>query len=317
MQLFRSLEELKLARPNLQSACALGMFDGVHVGHQMVCERAIRQEKLQNLRSLVFSFANHPQSVLSQTPTRLLSTLEERLQLFTNMGFDIAVVLDFDEAFKNRTAKSFVKDILIDAFGAKFISVGYDYCFGKNREGDGSYLKRASDEFGFNLEIIDPVRVNDQIVSSTVIRKLLKHGNIEEANQYLGRPYPLKGTVIKGHQRGQQIGFPTANLALADDRVIPATGTYGGLAIYKDVTYKAVCNIGLSPTFGDISQKRVEVHLMGYSGPDFYNEGLEFQFAEKIRDEQKFESIEELIKQIKRDCELIESHELEALGYQY
>lgn len=317
MQVFRSLEALKQTCPNLQSACALGMFDGVHVGHQMVCQKAIRQAKIKGLSSLVFSFANHPQSLLSQTPTDLLSTLEERLELFKTLGFDIAVILDFNDAFKQITATHFVQDILVDAFKAHFISAGYDYCFGQHREGDGSYLKQASQQYGFSVEIIDPVRVNEQIVSSTVIRKLLKHGQVEEANQYLGRLYSLKGEVIQGHQRGQSIGFPTANIDVADERVVPATGTYGGLAILKGVTYRAVCNIGLSPTFGDILKKRVEVHLIGYNGKNFYGSTLEFQVSEKIRDEQKFNSVDELIAQIEKDCEFISAHELSELGYRY
>lgn len=305
MQIHRSLNAIFLP----QSACALGMFDGVHVGHIMVLENALREARLLNVPSVVVSFANHPQFLISQTPTQLLSTLDERLKTFERMGFDHALILDFDEWLKNLSAESFIRLILLKHLGAQSVTVGYDHRFGKNRAGDGDMLKRFGQECGFDVQIIDPVRTDaqlpeggGQIVSSTLIRKLLAYGEVELANSLLGHPYHLTGLVEGGLQRGRALGFPTANLTIEAHRLIPANGTYCGSAILQGQEYPAVCNIGLSPTFGDQARKRVEVHLLNYTGPDFYGENLTLRFTHKLRDEQKFPNIQALISQIQTDC---------------
>jgi len=176
-------------------------------------------------------------------------------------------------------------------------------------------LKRFGQEAGFDVQIIDPVRTEaqlpeggGQIVSSTLIRKLLAYGEIELANHLLGRPYHLTGTVTGGLQRGRELGFPTANLSEEAHRLIPANGTYCGSALLKGVEYPAVCNIGISPTFGDQIRKRIEVHLLDYSGPDFYDESLILRFTHKLRDERKFPDIQALISQIQSDCALTRQH---------
>ncbi len=304
MKIHRRLDDTHLAR----TSCAIGMFDGVHVGHRMVLENALREARLKNLTSVVFSFARHPQFLLSKTPTDQLSTLEERLSIFEDMGFDAALILDFDEKLKSMSALDFVKTILLRHLDVENVSVGYDHCFGAGRQGDGEFLSRCGREFGFNVQIIDPVRVQDQIVSSTLIRKLLKFGNLKQANMLLGRPYSLTGTVVKGVQRGRQLGFPTANLEIKPFRVIPAAGTYGGMAQIGGISYRAVCNIGLSPTFGDQTARRIEVHLLDYAGENFYGERLAMAFYRKLRDERKFSSVSDLIAQIRRDCDEV-AHE--------
>jgi riboflavin kinase/FMN adenylyltransferase len=290
------------------------MFDGVHVGHQMVLENALKESRLFNVQSVVFSFADHPQFLISKTPTQLLSTLEERLEQFERLGFDHALILDFDESLKNLSALDFVQEILINTLGIKSVTVGYDHRFGAGRKGDGAFLTQCGDQFGFDAQIIDPVRVGDQIVSSTVIRKLINYGDVAQATQLLGRPYFISGVVEQGVQRGRTLGFPTANLTLDSHRLIPATGTYGGEAILDGKKYPAVCNIGLSPTFGDQLQRRVEVHLLGYPGNPFYGDKLTFCFHRKLRDERKFSSVEALVSQIQKDCSEVESEWNQAVG---
>ncbi len=305
MQIHRSIDAIQLP----QSACALGMFDGVHVGHVMVLENALREARLLQIPSVVVSFANHPQFLISQTPTQLLSTLEERLSTFAKMGFDHALILDFDEWLKNLSAESFIELILMQHLGTRSVTVGYDHRFGKNRAGDGEMLKQFGQSHGFDVQIIDPVRTeasllegSGQIVSSTLIRKLIAYGDVELANRLLGHDYTLTGVVEGGLQRGRELGFPTANLHIPEHRLIPANGTYGGHAHLNGIEYPAVCNIGLSPTFGDQVRKRVEVHLLNYSGPDFYGQTLQVGLTHKLRDEQKFAGIEPLIQQIQQDC---------------
>jgi riboflavin kinase/FMN adenylyltransferase len=307
MQIHRSIQAITLP----QSACALGMFDGIHVGHIMVLENALREARLLKIPSIVVSFTNHPQFLISKTPTQLLSTLDERLKTFEKMGFDHALILDFDEWLKNLAAEDFIQLILLEHLNAKSVTVGYDHRFGKNRAGDGDMLKRYGQQNGFDVQIIDPVRTHvdlpeggGQIVSSTLIRKLLAYGEVEVANTLLGHAYAITGLVGGGLQRGRELGFPTANLTVEAHRLIPGNGTYCGSALLKGVTYPAVCNVGLSPTFGDQSHKRVEVHLLNYTGADFYNENLSMRFTHKLRDEQKFANRQALITQIEADCQL-------------
>jgi len=313
MQVHHSLSELQLPA----SVCAIGLFDGVHLGHRMVLENALREAHIRKLPSVVFSFADHPQLITSQTPTPMLTDLEERLTLFSGMDFDHAFIPPFDEQMMNISAQGFIEHILCEKLHVQSVTVGYDHRFGKNRLGDGALLKQEGSEKGFSVQIVDPVRISDErfsktplddaqgpIVSSTLIRKLLSYGEIALANRLLGYEYTIKGEVVSGLQRGRLLGFPTANLNPSLRRLIPANGTYSGMAKMQDGrTFRAVCNIGLSPTFGDQAQKRVEVHLLGYSGSEFYGELLHFSFERKLREECKFESKESLISQIQKDCE--------------
>jgi riboflavin kinase / FMN adenylyltransferase len=323
MKIHRLISELHLDA----SACALGMFDGIHVGHVMVLENALREARFREIPSVVVSFADHPQILTTQTPTAMLSSLEERLERFENLGFDYAFIPTFDEHLKNLPAEAFVTAILQDQLGSRSVTVGYDHRFGKDRRGDGALLKSTGLLRGFDVHIIDPVRTlpdsgekaenGGQIVSSTLIRKLLSYGDLAQANRLLGYDYAVSGPVEHGMQRGRQLGFPTANLALEARRLAPANGVYAGWAQFvpnattkpqvlesqfAQTGWPAVYNVGISPTFGDQVQKRVEVHLLGYEGPVFYGETLRMTFQHKIRDERKFDSLVALTAQIEQDC---------------
>jgi len=293
------------------AACAMGMFDGVHLGHRMILDNAIRRAKILGIPSVVFSFANHPQLLLSKTPTQVLSNLSERLKLFEELGFDHALILDFTPELRNLSAEAFVNTILLDALHVKHVTVGYDHRFGENRSGTGEVLTQMGDSHGFAVDIIQPVKVamrdnQHQIVSSTLIRKLLTYGDIDQANHLLGRAYTLTGPVVKGFQRGRGIGFPTANLGIESNHLIPALGTYGGAATLNGITYQAVCNIGHSPTFEESSPlPRVEVHLLNYDGPDFYDESLTIAFTQRLRNEMTFPTVDALIAQIQQDCQQV------------
>lgn len=314
MQTFRTLKGVSLPA----SSCALGMFDGIHVGHQMVLENALKVAQVRNIPSVVVSFTNHPQRLISQTPTLLLSSMHERLETFETMGFDVAVLLEFNPWLKNLSAEQFISQILLEHLGAKNVTVGYDHRFGKNRAGDSAMLTKAGQSAGFDVQIIDPVKVltrsdsqgYGQIVSSTLIRKLISYGDIELSNQLLGRPYQLTGTVINGLARGRTIGFPTANLKVDTSRLMPQTATYGGMAKLHQQWYPAVCNIGTCPTFADENpHPRLEVHLLDYHSEAFYEASVTMQFLHKVRNEQKFSSVEALKNQIEQDC-LFTRHQL-------
>lgn len=302
---------------NLQgSAVALGMFDGIHLGHQVVLESAIREAKILNLPSVVVSFSTHPQVLLSKTPSAQLTSLEERLELFQALGFDIALILDFTPELMNLSAPDFITSILLNRLNVHSVSVGYDHRFGQHRQGDGIMLEEYGKTHQFKTNIIHPVRLNDDettthdIISSTLIRKLLAFGDIEQANTLLGRPYQITGTVVKGFQRGRTIGFPTANIQTEGNRLIPPVGTYGGFAKINDSTtwYPAVCNIGTSPTFKDkMPQHRIEIHCLNYQeAGDLYGKNFTFAFTNHLRAEQRFDSVEALIRQITQDCNTFE-----------
>lgn len=309
MHVYHTLDSIKLS----PSACALGMFDGVHLGHRMVLENALREARKYSLQSVVFSFTNHPQHVLATTPLPLLSTLEERLDTFEKMHFDAAVLVPFDNTLMQLPPETFIDAILHQALQAKSVTVGYDFRFGRNRAGNGALLHtmgKAMGHKGFETHVIEPVRCQQQIISSTVIRSLLSYGDIPQANTLLGYKYFLEGTVIHGDQRGQQLGFPTANLHIEHPhRLIPAQGTYCGWATVQERVYPAVCNLGINPTFHSETTcrpLRFEVHLLHYTGAAFYNDSLKFEFAEKLRDERKFDSLDALIAQIQQDCDTAE-----------
>lgn len=307
MNIYTSLTEAAQALSKPSIFC-LGTFDGVHTGHKVVMDSALRYGHIHHLSTGVFTFSNHPQSVLSSTPPQLLSSFEERLAHFEAMGFHQVVCPPFDESLKNITAHNFLTSILRDTLHARAITIGYDFCFGQNRQGNGLYLKQEGLEQGItHTEIVEPVKVNDQIVSSTLIRKLLNYGDVQQANTLLGQSYTLKASIIKGKQNGRQLGFPTANLDTLQlkqhHRLIPAVGTYCGWGTIKNTPYMAVANIGYSPSVnGGTAQPRVEVHLLNYDGPqECYGESLEFSLVHRLRDEQTFNSLEALTTQIKTD----------------
>ena len=306
MHTCRTLDELAQFNWGNQpfSACAIGMFDGIHAGHQVVLQHALRRARINNLTPAVFTFANHPQSLLNETPTPLLSSLEERLAIFERLGFELALVLDFTPDLKNLSAHDFVRQILLDGLHVKSVSVGYDHRFGKGRQGDGEFLTDEGQAHGFDVAIIEPVTLDNQIISSTLIRKLLTYGELDKANALLGRPYTLSGKVIHGHHRGQRIGFPTANVQLDPDRLVPALGVYAGWAQWglEQEVIPMVCNIGLSPTFGDILQPQLEVHVLDRT-LELYDKPLRVFFTHRIRKEQRFDSIDALTAQIKTDCQ--------------
>ncbi|MCA9806961.1 MAG: bifunctional riboflavin kinase/FAD synthetase [Cyanobacteria bacterium HKST-UBA06] len=288
---------------DINSACAIGQFDGVHLGHQMVLSNALRKAAILNGPSVVFTFANHPQSLISKTPTPLLSTLDERLERFEVMGFDAALVLAFTPELMAMPAVAFVQQILIETLHVKAVSVGYDHRFGKDRQGDGAFLSEQGKQHGFDVVIVEPVSRNHQIISSTVIRKLLTYGDLTTANALLGYPYPLTGTVVHGLGRGQQINVPTANIELPPNRLLPANGVYAGYATLLDshMRWPAVANMGVCPTFGAQATPRLEVHLLDYDGETLYGRNLRFECIDRLRPEQSFASVEALVEQIQLD----------------
>lgn len=283
------------------SIVTIGTFDGVHIGHQKIINRVINLGKEKGLKSVVLTFFPHPRMVLQKdSKLKLLNTIEEREAILTKLGLDQMVTKTFTKDFANLSAEDFVKTVLVDALHAKYIIIGYDHKFGKNRSADIHDLKTFGKEFGFEVEEISAQDVEDVAVSSTKIRKAIQEGDIETATAFLGNPFFLTGTVIKGKGLGKQIGFPTANIHISVDyKLIPKDGVYVVKGIIKGKTVSGMMNIGTNPTV-DGEHHSLEVHFFDFD-EDIYGQSIQIEFLKRLRDEQKFDSLKSLTDQLKKD----------------
>jgi riboflavin kinase/FMN adenylyltransferase len=304
--------------PNQPTLVILGMFDGVHLGHQGVVEQGVRLAKELNLVPWVFSFASHPKERLQLPNSQVsawegnqLTSLDERLHLLAQLGVAGAYCPEFSAELRSLKPEAFCKELLQGKLHAQVLVVGYDFRFGKDREGSADWLVANQHRLGFQqIVVVDPVEFEGQPVSSTRIRQALKEeGNIRLANQLLSRPYCVKATVVEGHRRGgSQLGFPTANLQWLvpshQQALIPAVGVYSASIQLGTDWLPATVNIGLSPTFADSEPRlQVEAHLPTYQGEAFYNQVVNIAFLKRLRNELKFDNLEALKSQISQDVE--------------
>lgn len=290
-----------------KSSCALGMFDGVHRGHQRVIGTAKKMALVYDCPCVVLTFSAHPQFITASTPTPQITTLNERLDLFEQEGVDISIALDFNKEFSQITAEQYLKNMLVGGLNMRSVSIGYDHQFGKGKRGNQFFLKEFAEEFNYDVQIVPPVTVEGQIVSSSIIRKILKYGDIRFANKLLGREFKISGVVETGAKRGRTLGYPTANVKPEENVVVPACGVYSVeiQLMNTSVKYPAVLNIGYRPTFADVTEPTLEAFIIGFD-QDIYGENVSVTFKSRIRDEKKFSSPEELVKQIQKDIEYVE-----------
>ena len=282
----------------------IGTFDGVHLGHQKVISKLKNFASDHGGESVIFTFYPHPRMVTNpnETNLRLLTTLAEKQKLFAESGIDHFIVYPFTRAFSELTYEEFVKQILVDRLKVHCLVVGYDHRFGKNREGSFEDLQKCAEKYGFEIEKLEALLIDQADVSSTLIRNALEQGAIEKANKYLGYNYTLHGTVVEGYRVGRKIGFPTANIEASDKyKLIPGYGVYAVKVIIDGQMYKGMLNIGVRPTFNKNADNRsIEVHLFDFHN-DIYNKEITLIFIGKIREEQRFNGIEELTEQLKKD----------------
>lgn len=283
------------------TALTIGTFDGVHMGHGQILKRLITDAKKAGLKSAVLTFFPHPRMVLQQdSDIKLLNTLEEKKQILAKMGLDYLIVHPFTKAFSRLSALEFVRDNLVNGLKANKIIIGYDHRFGRNRNANISDLITYGNTFDFEVSEIPVQEIDEVSVSSTKIRKSLLAGDITTANAYLGYHYMLTGTVKKGKGLGRKIGFPTANIAVAETyKLIPQNGVYVVKADYDQVTVHGMMNIGYNPTVNGKS-KSMEVHFFDFK-EDLYGKTIQIQFLKKIRDEHKFDSVALLREQLEKD----------------
>ncbi len=275
---------------------ALGTFDGVHRGHQVLIGAALQRARAREGRCTVCTFDPHPRTVLTpESGAVLLTTLDERLELLAGLGVDLGVVVRFDETFRMTRAEEWPAAL---ASSTKLVEAvcGPNYTFGRDRTGNAALLAQLAPRHGFHVWVSDPVEVDGAAVSSSRIRDLLREGRVVAAGRLLGRWYALRGPVVHGHDRGRGLGFPTANLSLPSGKLIPATGIYAAHARTATGAYQAAVSIGTRPTFGP-GRVEVEAYLLNFAG-DLYGATLELHLAARLRDEQAFSSVDALISQI-------------------
>lgn len=298
MKIWEDISEFHAKNPVI----TIGSFDGVHKGHQEVIKQLNEIAKQQMGESVIFTFSPHPVKVLKPDQDFvLLSTIEEKLELFKKYGIDHVILFPFTKELSQKSHTEFVKEILVDKLKLNSLLVGYDNTVGKNKEGNFEQLVALGKQYNFNVIQQTEVKIDQGDLSSTNIRKLLTIGKLFEAAKLLGYPYILSGTVVHGQQIGNKLGFPTANLLPAENKFIPGNGVYAILINYKGTTYKGMMNIGIRPTIEDYANKPViEAHLFNFTG-NLYGKFIKISVIRKLRDEHKFNSVDALRAQLKKD----------------
>lgn len=298
MNLFHAATGVKT---NGKKVClAIGFFDGVHLGHQQILRQTIADAHQHGGLPLVLTFDKHPNVVVAPDKAPpLVYSLPQKLRAIQSLGIENILLIPFDQKFSGQSGEQFVHGLARDLRKIHSICVGADFVFGHHRGGNVVLLKKLGAELDFQVHGLSAVSLDGQAVSSTRIREVIRTGNLDDASQMLGRPYAISGKVIPGDKLGRQLGFPTANLDVAG-LVLPPNGVYAGVARQEGRLYRVALNIGLRPTVTAGSQVRVEAHLLDFDG-DLYNRELEIEIGDKLRDEKKFASLEELKQQITRD----------------
>ncbi|MEW6614515.1 MAG: bifunctional riboflavin kinase/FAD synthetase [Thermodesulfobacteriota bacterium] len=279
----------------------IGNFDGIHLGHQKIFKEVKQRSSELKGDSIVYTFEPHPLNILSpHKKVPLITSFSEKIKLIEESGIDIVICEDFTREYANLSPRQFVKDILMDKIGGRAVFVGHDYAFGKGRKGNIDTLKQLGEEFDFEVHVVDAVKVDDVLVSSTKIRDSIHKGDVKKVAGFLGRNYSISGKVGRGRDRGKGLGFPTANLKSVEE-IHPKPGIYVVHVFYGDHPYQGVVNIGFNPTFAD-GTLSIEVHILDFN-KDIYDENIKVSFVERLRDEKAFDSPETLVEQIKKDVE--------------
>lgn len=300
MKIHFGIDKIRAINP----VVTIGTFDGVHLGHRKVIQRLNEIAAEQNGESVVFTFNPHPRLIVQpdDNSLRLITTLEEKTSLLATLGVDNLIVFPFTKEFSELTYSEFVKTILVDKIKTRFLVVGYDHKFGKNRAGGYEYLKECAEQFNFGIEKLDALLLQDINISSSKIREALESGDVEKANNLLGYFFTFYGKVIGGSKVGRSIGFPTANIESPDiHKTIPGYGVYAVKIVIGSEKFNGMLNIGIRPTFNQNADNRsIEVNIFDFD-KDIYGKNITLQFVKRIREERKFNSPEALIAQLHID----------------
>ncbi|MBU0730780.1 MAG: bifunctional riboflavin kinase/FAD synthetase [Proteobacteria bacterium] len=301
MKIYENLAEIQ--KPINNAYVTIGNFDGVHLGHQMLFAEVVSKAYNNKGTSVVITFEPHPLKVVRpEFGIKLISTYEQKLELIGLANIDVLIVIPFTREFANTAAETFVNETLIRTIGVKELVVGYDYAFGKGRQGDIPFLKEQGRQKGFEVSVVEQYYVNDMLSSSTKVRQLVAEGRMRDVKKLLGRNYQIRGEVKLGKQRGGPIvGFPTANLHISEEDLCPKHGVYVTQVVYEGKCYGGVLNIGYNPTFGE-DKLSAETHIFDFN-QDIYGKPIKINLLKFLRGEQKFSGPEALSQQIAKDIE--------------
>jgi len=304
MRLFHGTDNAGIHRPTVLT---LGVFDGLHLGHQLIMSTVAERARAINAVPTVITFDPHPRAVLHpESAPPLLQTFDQKIEAFGVLGIEQTIVVRFTREFASIRAAEFLREVVMDRLHAKEVYLGKGFAFGHNREGNIDLLRKVGGELGFVAGEVPEVRLRGCRVSSSKVRELLSRGQVNLARRMLGRPYGVEGKVERGAERGHKLGFPTANLR-PQNRVIPRNGVYVTGTLIEGQWRRSVTNVGLRPTFGEATEPSVETYVMNWGG-DLYGDVIRVRFLYRLRDERKFASIDELKTQIDRDVRRANSY---------
>jgi riboflavin kinase/FMN adenylyltransferase len=297
MRLFHGTDNAEIARPGVLT---LGVFDGLHLGHQLIMRTVVERARSTGAVPTVITFDPHPRAVLHpESAPPLLQTFDQKIEAFGVLGIEQTIVIRFNKAFAQIRAEHFLRDVVSERLHAREVYLGRGFAFGRDREGNIELLRKVSGMLGFRAEEVPEVQLRGQRISSSRIRQLLSEGRVNLARRMLGRPYGVEGRVVRGQERGRTLGFPTANLR-PQNRVIPRNGVYVTATLIEGAWRRSITNVGTRPTFEQVAEPSVETYVINWSG-DLYGDVLRVRFLHRLRDERKFASMEGLKEQIARD----------------
>lgn len=302
MKILHSLRDIPKTNDGYpEIGLTIGNFDGVHLGHRQLLKKIKSECVLKKLCFVVMTFIPHPQKILQPEKERfLINSYDQRRKLLKKLGVDFLIETGFTRDFSTQPPEKFLKDHLFFYPKLKDFYLGYDFAFGANKQGDFDLVKALCKPLNVEVEIQPKFEFKGKVVSSSLIRECIISGNLVEAQELLDRPFHLEGVVVKGEGRGKKIGFPTANIQVSPDLIVPHRGVYITRTIYNGMTYNSITNIGHNPTFKDTHQLHIETNLFDFD-TDIYGETLDIEFLQKVRDERKFPTVNDLIAQIKDD----------------
>lgn len=300
MEIFRDLDSLQV---NENCILTIGTFDGVHLGHQSIIHTLKQKAQTNNCCTTVVTFEPHPQFVIKpkkKNGIQLLTLIDEKIEFLKKLNVDRLIIIPFTPEFSRLSSRDFIEKILIKRIGFKHIIIGYDHAFGKNRDGNQELLNKLSETYNYDVAIVPPFSFENEIISSTKIRNLLSNGDVETAAKYMGRNYRVTGKVIHGEGRGRTLQIPTANLKpLSDRKLIPQNGIYAVWAHLGEEKLRSVLYIGTKPTFAH-KEISIELHIFDFE-KDLYDQTISIEFIRRLRDDLKFDRVENLIEQIEID----------------
>ena len=301
MKVYRHIDEIN---HDSNTIITIGTFDGIHLGHQEIIKKLFERSRYHKGRSFLITFHPHPRKVVSKSNNiKILSKPDEKISILEKMGLENLFIINFTPEFSQQSPASFINDFLVLKIGLREIVVGHDHKFGKGREGTFETLESLSKSLKFEMSMVDEFKVNNEPVNSTKIRNALSQGDVRKANSFLGREYIFTGKVIEGDKRGRELGYPTANILLDDaDKLLPGLGIYAACVIIDNEKFPGLLSIGKRPTFYDNGEIIPEVYIYDFER-NIYNKKIAVAVIDKIRDEEKFSSPEDLINQMNKDKE--------------